>query len=80
MHESPVLPFRSVDKQLNHAPNRQSGLGQPINTRVRLSPVSFPRPGPNIAPALLLSSSQIWQPRHLMLTPPRKADAIKPEP
>ena len=21
MHESPVLPFRSVDKQLKHAPN-----------------------------------------------------------
>ena len=47
---------------------------------MRLPLVSFSVLAHHIAPALLLCSSQIWQPRQLTLTPPRKADAIKPEP
>lgn len=64
MHESPVLPFRTVNKQEKHAPNRQSGRKQPTDIRVRLPLVSFSVLAHHIAPAMLLCSSQIWQPRH----------------
>jgi hypothetical protein len=57
-----------------------SELRHSIDARVRL-PLGFHLVlADHTDPALLLSLSLDRQPRHLTLTPARKADAIKPEP